>query len=219
MEIKCCLNRLLSYNKLRCVEKTSFSGLKNLRMLSLHENELGTLGMGTFSDLDRLVHLSIGYNAWHCDCNLKWLADLLKMRMLEPGIAACQSPAQMTRKTLLSTPASDFLCPPTTGTSNVNAKQIDAYSELLRRCNACTVSEPCQNRGRCLTSQLSSMQFTCECAPGFHGARCELAVDACSESPCLVCCPLQPSNLYIFVLPYNVSIFKLIYSYIYVFRV
>ncbi|CAF4314936.1 unnamed protein product, partial [Rotaria magnacalcarata] len=48
---------ILSYNKIQCLDSNAFNGLKNLRMLSLHGNEISTISEGTFKDLAILSHM------------------------------------------------------------------------------------------------------------------------------------------------------------------
>lgn len=59
------------------------------------------------------------------------------------------------------------------------AKQQPA--EVLAKCDLCYTS-PCQNGGFCET--LPDRQFSCKCAPGYHGDRCQHKIDACYGNPC-----------------------------------
>lgn len=50
-------NRILNFNEIRCIQSKSFAGLKNLRVLSLHGNQLSTIPAGTFTELLSLTHM------------------------------------------------------------------------------------------------------------------------------------------------------------------
>ena len=53
---------IVSYNKLQCIQEKSFAGLKNLRILSLHGNDISTIPEFAFDDKDSITHLAIGKN-------------------------------------------------------------------------------------------------------------------------------------------------------------
>lgn len=50
-----CENRMLRNNRIGCVHNSSFTGLTNVRLLSLYDNQLGSVLPGAF---DALPHLS-----------------------------------------------------------------------------------------------------------------------------------------------------------------
>ncbi|VEL27781.1 unnamed protein product [Protopolystoma xenopodis] len=59
-----------------------------------------------------------------------------------------------------------------------------AYLEslgALEKCNAC-LGEPCQHGGIC--NNFGLVNFTCACAAGWHGRRCERRMSACFGQPC-----------------------------------
>ncbi|XP_025093491.1 protein slit-like isoform X1 [Pomacea canaliculata] len=160
---------ILSYNKLQCIADTSFVGLKELRVLSLHGNNLSTIPYGAFNDLEALSHIALGGNPLMCDCNLKWLSDWIKRDYIEPAIATCSGPRQMKSKLLLTTPSSYFEC------------LSDPDPIVAEKCNVC-LRKPCLNGGVCKLVEFTN--FTCECAPGYHGDRCDQQIDACFGNPC-----------------------------------
>lgn len=51
---------IVSYNRLQCIQEAAFAGLKNLRILSLHGNEISMLPEGAFDDKSSITHLAIG---------------------------------------------------------------------------------------------------------------------------------------------------------------
>uniref|UniRef100_A0A914VW34 Protein slit n=1 Tax=Plectus sambesii TaxID=2011161 RepID=A0A914VW34_9BILA len=91
-------------------------------------------------------------------------------RFVEPGIARCEAPPSLRNQLVLSANNQQFICedkPPQT---------------VLAKCDAC-VSSPCEHGGRCVAGVRRS--FTCECASGYHGERCQYEIDACYGHPCL----------------------------------
>ena len=56
-----------------------------------------------------------------------------------------------------------------------------ADPKILAKCNVC-FTFPCQHGGTCHLAGFK--QYTCECAPGYHGDQCEYKIDACFGNPC-----------------------------------
>ncbi|XP_015606545.1 protein slit isoform X1 [Cephus cinctus] len=161
---------IINYNKLQCVQRNALAGLKSLRIISLHGNDISLIPEGAFEDLKSITNLALGSNPLYCDCNMRWLAELVKEDFIEAGIAKCIEPPSMKDKILLTTQASAFQC---------RTKQQPA--EVLAKCDVC-YTVPCQNGGICET--LPERQFRCKCAPGYHGDRCQNKIDACFGNPC-----------------------------------
>ncbi|CAF3725088.1 unnamed protein product [Rotaria sordida] len=163
---------ILSYNKIQCLDSNSFKGLKNLRILSMHGNEISTISEGTFNDLPILSHIALGSNPFYCDCHLAWLSSWIKADYVEPGIARCAAPPQMTNKLLLTSPVSFFQC--------YNKTESNNYQQ---RCNPClNRTNLCSNHGTCRL--LSIGKSICDCLPSYHGKYCEKINDACFFKPC-----------------------------------
>ncbi|XP_052227939.1 protein slit-like isoform X2 [Dreissena polymorpha] len=160
---------ILSFNKLQCVSARSFNKLTELRILSLHGNNLSSIPFGAFNDLKSLSHLALGGNPLYCDCELKWLADWMKSKFVESGIAACVGPPSMFQKLLLTTPSHHFEC------------KGDPDPEVQSKCNQC-YKNPCRHNGTC--TPLGFKDLRCDCAPGYHGKRCEEEINACFGNPC-----------------------------------
>uniref|UniRef100_A0A669B0Z7 Slit homolog 1b (Drosophila) n=1 Tax=Oreochromis niloticus TaxID=8128 RepID=A0A669B0Z7_ORENI len=160
---------ILSYNELRCIPPLALGGLRSLRLLSLHGNDISELQEGIFSDVVSLSHLAIGANPLYCDCRLLWLSEWVKSGYKEPGIARCAGPRGMEGKLLLTTPADKFQC------------LGPVESSVQAKCSPC-VSSPCQNQGICKVHH--TQQYTCVCKSGFTGKHCETPVDACVSNPC-----------------------------------
>ncbi len=43
------------------------------------------------------------------------------------------------------------------------------------------LTNPCMNGGQCVDEDFT---FSCNCAPGFEGTRCENDIDECASNPC-----------------------------------
>ncbi|XP_031732952.1 slit homolog 1 protein-like [Anarrhichthys ocellatus] len=169
--VVCCFSscRILSYNSLRCIPPLALGGLRSLRLLSLHGNDISELQRGIFSDVVSLSHLAIGANPLYCDCRLLWLSDWVKSGYKEPGIARCAGPRGMEGKLLLTTPADSFQC------------QGPVEASVQAKCSPC-VTSPCKNQGVCQVHHTEL--YTCTCKSGFTGKHCETPVDACVSNPC-----------------------------------
>ena len=86
------------------------SGLKNLRILSLHGNDISQIPESAFEDRSSITHLALGSNPFYCDCDLKWLSEWVKRDYIEPGIAKCAGPGPQKEKLLLTNPSDKFRC-------------------------------------------------------------------------------------------------------------
>jgi len=150
------LTLILSYNRLRCIPPRTFDGLKSLRLLSLHGNDISVVPEGAFNDLSALSHLAIGANPLYCDCNMQWLSDWVKSEYKEPGIARCAGPGEMADKLLLTTPSKKFTC------------QGPVDVSILAKCNPC-LSNPCKNDGTCNNDPVDF--YRCTCPYGFKVSR------------------------------------------------
>ena len=85
-------------------------GLKNLRILSLHGNDISQIPESSFEDRSSITHLALGSNPFYCDCDLKWLSEWVKRDYIEPGIAKCAGPGPQKEKLLLTSPSDKFRC-------------------------------------------------------------------------------------------------------------
>ncbi|KAJ3587211.1 hypothetical protein NHX12_010809 [Muraenolepis orangiensis] len=145
----------------------AFDGLKSLRLLTLHGNDLSTIPEGAFNHLSSLSHLALGANPLYCNCDLRWLSQWVKAGFKEPGIARCSGPPDMADRLLLTTPLNRFQCP------------VDI--SLTSKCAPC-LAAPCHNNGTCVADGVGS--YHCTCPFGFKGQNCEVAINSCLSFPC-----------------------------------
>ncbi|XP_026969682.1 peroxidasin homolog isoform X4 [Sagmatias obliquidens] len=68
----------LHFNQIETLDPESFQHLPKLERLFLHNNRITHLVPGTFNHLESMKRLRLDSNALHCDCEILWLADLLK---------------------------------------------------------------------------------------------------------------------------------------------
>ncbi|XP_071446700.1 peroxidasin homolog [Hetaerina americana] len=101
----------LHYNAIEKLAPGVFSGLRRLERLFLHNNKLQRIPPGTFKNLDTLKRLRLDSNALICDCQLMWLAKMLKESAATTQAAAhCHSPPSMRGKPLVMATEEDFHC-------------------------------------------------------------------------------------------------------------
>uniref|UniRef100_A0A803VV60 Slit guidance ligand 3 n=1 Tax=Ficedula albicollis TaxID=59894 RepID=A0A803VV60_FICAL len=160
---------ILSYNRLRCIPVHAFNGLRSLRVLTLHGNDISSVPEGSFNDLVSLSHLALGTNPLHCDCHLRWLSEWVKAGYKEPGIARCRGPEAMVDRLLLTTPTHHFQC----------KEPVDL--SVVSKCNPC-LSSPCKNNGTCSSDPVELYQ--CTCPFGFKGRDCSVPMNSCIQNPC-----------------------------------
>ncbi|MGH0131287.1 UNVERIFIED_CONTAM: hypothetical protein FKN15_046242 [Acipenser sinensis] len=76
-----CINPWQCYlykNEIHAIDKQAFKGLVSLEQLYIHFNHIETLDPETFSDLPKLERFRLDSNGLVCDCELMWLAELMK---------------------------------------------------------------------------------------------------------------------------------------------
>ncbi|XP_062464107.1 trophoblast glycoprotein [Pezoporus occidentalis] len=105
----------LSNNSLVGLGNVSFQGLSQLQSLNLSDNSLGVLRNDTlaqFRGLPALRRISLGRNAWVCDCTIEDLVAWLKESDQVEGKEAltCAYPDKMLGKALLKISSLDLNC-------------------------------------------------------------------------------------------------------------
>ena len=53
---------------------------------------------------------------------------------------------------------------------------------ILSDVDECSFSNPCLNGGTCINNAGS---YTCRCAPGWTGEKCQIDINECLNNPCL----------------------------------
>ncbi|KAM4693347.1 peroxidasin homolog isoform 2-T2 [Discoglossus pictus] len=103
----------LHFNQIETLEPESFHHLPKLERLFLHNNKITHLVPGTFSQLESMKRLRLDSNALHCDCEILWLADLLKIYS-ESGnaqaAATCEYPRRLQGRSLSTITPAELNC-------------------------------------------------------------------------------------------------------------
>ncbi|XP_077587554.1 peroxidasin [Stigmatopora nigra] len=103
----------LHFNNIDSLEPESFSHLPKLERLFLHNNRITQLVPGTFSNLQAMKRLRLDSNSLNCDCELLWLADLLK-QYAESGnaqaAATCDYPIRLQGRSVATLTAEELSC-------------------------------------------------------------------------------------------------------------
>ncbi|XP_062863313.1 peroxidasin homolog [Trichomycterus rosablanca] len=103
----------LHFNNIDVLEPESFVHLPKLERLFLHNNRITQLTLGTFSHLQAMKRLRLDSNSLNCDCDLLWLADLLK-EYTESGnaqaAATCEYPIRLQGRSVATLTAAELNC-------------------------------------------------------------------------------------------------------------
>ncbi|KAG8309246.1 hypothetical protein J6590_090756, partial [Homalodisca vitripennis] len=78
----------LHFNKIDKLHPNTFADLATLERLFLHNNKLRHLSSGTFKGLDSLKRIRLDSNVLVCDCEMMWLAHLLRDKQESTQAAA-----------------------------------------------------------------------------------------------------------------------------------
>ncbi|KAL8583777.1 hypothetical protein ACOMHN_036412 [Nucella lapillus] len=98
-------------NNLVSLESEAFQGLPKLEQLFLHSNQISRLPKGVFSHTPLLRRLRLDSNALVCDCDMMWLADMLKEKHgYTQAAATCQYPQSLQGRSLMTIDKDDFHC-------------------------------------------------------------------------------------------------------------
>ncbi|CAL4068752.1 unnamed protein product, partial [Meganyctiphanes norvegica] len=101
----------LHFNDLDSFDASTFSNLPNLERLFLHNNQLKRVPQGAFRNLNSLRRLRLDSNALVCDCQLLWLAQMVKEKQHKTQVAAtCHFPQDLHGKSLTTLTNSEFHC-------------------------------------------------------------------------------------------------------------
>ncbi|XP_047738049.1 peroxidasin [Hyalella azteca] len=101
----------LHFNDITSFDAETFSSLPSLQRLFLHNNRLQRVPSGAFRNLQSLRRLRLDSNALVCDCQLLWLAQMVKEKQDRTLVAAtCEAPNDLHGKSLSSITDTDFHC-------------------------------------------------------------------------------------------------------------
>ncbi|GMT07509.1 hypothetical protein PENTCL1PPCAC_29683 [Pristionchus entomophagus] len=138
---------LLNANKLKCIRRDAFRNLTKLTLLSLYDNNIQSLSNETFHHLSSLQTLHLAKNPLICDCNLRWLAELLTTRMIETSGARCEAPKRVSKRRLSTLPSTKFNCRGSELFMTRRADECIIDHECPALCSCMGTSVDCSHRG------------------------------------------------------------------------
>uniref|UniRef100_A0AAV2JCT5 Peroxidase n=1 Tax=Knipowitschia caucasica TaxID=637954 RepID=A0AAV2JCT5_KNICA len=129
----------LHFNNIESLEPESFAHLPKLERLFLHNNRITQLVPGTFTHLQSMKRLRLDSNALNCDCELLWLADLLK-QYAESGnaqaAATCDYPSRLQGRSVATLTAQELNCEVPRITSEPQDVDVTSGNTVYFTCRA-----------------------------------------------------------------------------------
>ncbi|XP_064881722.1 peroxidasin isoform X2 [Oncorhynchus nerka] len=129
----------LHFNNIESLEPESFTQLPKLERLFLHNNRITHLVLGTFSHLQSMKRLRLDSNTLNCDCELLWLADLLK-QYAESGnaqaAATCDYPSRLQGRSVATLTAEELNCEVPRITSEPQDVDVTSGNTVYFTCRA-----------------------------------------------------------------------------------
>ncbi|XP_066570686.1 peroxidasin isoform X1 [Amia ocellicauda] len=129
----------LHFNQIETLEPESFTHLPKLERLFLHNNRITHLVLGTFSHLQSMKRLRLDSNTLNCDCELLWLADLLK-QYAESGnaqaAATCEYPSRLQGRSVATLTAEELNCEVPRITSEPQDVDVTSGNTVYFTCRA-----------------------------------------------------------------------------------
>uniref|UniRef100_A0A669BZZ4 Peroxidasin n=1 Tax=Oreochromis niloticus TaxID=8128 RepID=A0A669BZZ4_ORENI len=129
----------LHFNNIESLEPESFTHLPKLERLFLHNNRITQLVPGTFSHLQAMKRLRLDSNSLNCDCELLWLADLLK-QYAESGnaqaAATCDYPSRLQGRSVATLTAEELNCEVPRITSEPHDVDVTSGNTVYFTCRA-----------------------------------------------------------------------------------
>ncbi|KAG7465745.1 hypothetical protein MATL_G00156750 [Megalops atlanticus] len=129
----------LHFNNIESLEPESFAHLPKLERLFLHNNRITHLVLGTFSHLQSMKRLRLDSNTLNCDCELLWLADLLK-QYAESGnaqaAATCEYPSRLQGRSVATLTAEELNCEVPRITSEPQDVDVTSGNTVYFTCRA-----------------------------------------------------------------------------------
>ncbi|KAL5015945.1 hypothetical protein ScPMuIL_005534 [Solemya velum] len=98
-------------NEIDHLDPHALRGLAKLEQLFLHSNKLEHIPLGFFAHTPAIQRLRLDSNALVCDCQMLWLAEMLKDQHGDTQAAAtCEFPENLQGRSLMSITSEDFNC-------------------------------------------------------------------------------------------------------------
>ncbi|PNJ20156.1 PXDN isoform 5 [Pongo abelii] len=126
-------------NEIQSIDRQAFKGLASLEQLYLHFNQIETLDPDSFQHLPKLERLRLDSNTLHCDCEILWLADLLKT-YAESGnaqaAATCEYPRRIQGRSVATITPEELNCERPRITSEPQDADVTSGNTVYFTCRA-----------------------------------------------------------------------------------
>ncbi|XP_058872731.1 peroxidasin homolog isoform X1 [Acipenser ruthenus] len=103
----------IHFNHIETLDPETFSDLPKLERLFLHNNKLSRIPAETFDNLDSIKRLRLDSNGLVCDCELMWLAELMKEYAKNgntQAAATCDHPRRLQGRSVATVTTEEFNC-------------------------------------------------------------------------------------------------------------
>ncbi|KAH3802345.1 hypothetical protein DPMN_156021 [Dreissena polymorpha] len=153
----------LSGNGLESIDAGDFEGLPNITKLHLRDNRIRNISRAAFGDLTHLKEIHLKKNPLVCDCQLRWLIETFQAGKSNVRVydAVCSEPAHLKGRYIRNVTQADINC----STHDINE---------------CTHA-PCKNDATCTNLYYT---YTCTCSSGWQGNDCDEDINECAPVPC-----------------------------------
>uniref|UniRef100_A0A673VDL4 Lactoperoxidase n=1 Tax=Suricata suricatta TaxID=37032 RepID=A0A673VDL4_SURSU len=128
----------LHFNQIETLDPESFQHLPKLERF-LHNNRITHLVPGTFSHLESMKRLRLDSNALHCDCEILWLADLLKTYAKSgnaQAAATCEYPRRIQGRSVATITPEELDCERPRITSEPQDADVTSGNTVFFTCRA-----------------------------------------------------------------------------------
>ncbi|XP_059149392.1 peroxidasin homolog [Physella acuta] len=130
-------------NKIRKVNQNSFRHLPKLEQLYLQLNNLTKFPAHLFDENPNLRRLRLDSNSLMCDCDMMWLADMLKEKDgYTQASVICKYPSKLQGRSLLSISKEDFNCEKPTIVKEPKSVDVTFGNTVYFNCEAKGFPEP-----------------------------------------------------------------------------
>nr|XP_030700354.1 peroxidasin homolog isoform X3 [Globicephala melas] len=129
----------LHFNQIETLDPESFQHLPKLERLFLHNNRITHLVPGTFNHLESMKRLRLDSNALHCDCEILWLADLLKSYARSgnaQAAATCEYPRRIQGRSVAAITPEELDCERPRITSEPQDADVTLGNTVFFTCRA-----------------------------------------------------------------------------------
>ncbi|XP_070284707.1 peroxidasin homolog isoform X3 [Myotis yumanensis] len=129
----------LHFNQIETLDPESFQHLPKLERLFLHNNRIAHLVPGTFNHLESMKRLRLDSNALHCDCEILWLADLLKAYARSgnaQAAATCEYPRRIQGRSVATITPEELDCERPRITSEPQDADVTLGNTVFFTCRA-----------------------------------------------------------------------------------